>query len=294
MSIVLHDFATEDWPTIRPQYSLGPFIGGSETSSIDGTNSFTSGYTLLRRKRGLEEFPDLGDVLSVQRGNTLEPVVLDELAGILGTNILKPNKLLLHEDFPWAIANFDGVTDDEWIVEVKTTSSYPMIEQAKSGEIPAQYLSQGDHYLSFTQFEGCPNPGKFFKGIVYAVLHQIHQPLIILKVTREERLDNIITLMQKESAFIDLFKNKEMPEPDGHSSTSRSLRAQYDTGRQSIPAENQHEILRETHKDASTKIKELEKIKTQAANQLRASMGDDIQRIAGICSIDKRNILRVK
>tara|TARA_Y100001947_G_scaffold40826_1_gene33797 strand:+ start:494 stop:1378 length:885 start_codon:yes stop_codon:yes gene_type:complete len=294
MSIVLHDFATEDWPTIRPQYSLGPFIGGSETSSIDGTNSFTSGYTLLRRKRGLEEFPDLGDVLSVQRGNTLEPVVLDELAGILDTNILKPNKLLLHEDFPWAIANFDGVTDDEWIVEVKTTSSYPMIEQAKSGEIPAQYLSQGDHYLSFTQFEGCPNPGKFFKGIVYAVLHQIHQPLIILKVTREERLDNIITLMQKESAFIDLFKNKEMPEPDGHSSTSRSLRAQYDTGRQSIPAENQHEILRETHKDASTKIKELEKIKTQAANQLRASMGDDIQRIAGICSIDKRNILRVK
>ena len=294
MSIILHDFATEDWPTIRPQYSLGPFIGGSETSSIDGTNSFTSGYTLLRRKRGLEEFPDLGDVLSVQRGNTLEPVVLDELAGILDTNILKPNKLLLHEDFPWAIANFDGVTDDEWIVEVKTTSSYPMIEQAKSGEIPAQYLSQGDHYLSFTQFEGCPNPGKFFKGIVYAVLHQIHQPLIILKVTREERLDNIITLMQKESAFIDLFKNKEMPEPDGHSSTSRSLRAQYDTGRQSIPAENQHEILRETHKDASTKIKELEKIKTQAANQLRASMGDDIQRIAGICSIDKRNILRVK
>ena len=294
MSIILHDFATEDWPTIRPQYSLGPFIGGSETSSIDGTNSFTSGYTLLRRKRGLEEFPDLGDVLSVQRGNSLEPVVLDEVAGILGTNINKPNYLLLHEDFPWAIANFDGVTDDEWIVEVKTTSSYPMVEQAKAGEVPPSYLSQGDHYLSFTQFEGCPNPGKFFKGIVYAIFHQIHQPLIILKVTREERLDNTIALMEKESAFIELFKNKEMPEPDGHPSTSKSLRAQYDTGRESIPASEQHEILRKAHKHASSQIKELEKIKTQAANQLRASMGDDIQRIAGICSIDKRNILRVK
>ena len=294
MSIILHDFATEDWPTIRPQYSLGPFVGGSETSSISGTNSFTSGYTLLRRKRGLEEFPDLSDILSVQRGNSLEPIVLNETAEILETNIFKPNFLLLHEDMPWAIANFDGVTDDEWIVEVKTTSSYPMIEQAKSGEIPPAYLSQGDHYLAFTQFEGCPNPGRFFKGIVYAILYQIHQPLIILKVTREERLDNIITLMEKEKAFIDLYKNDEMPEPDGHPSTSRSLKAQYDTGRESIPASEQHEILRQTHKQASSQIKELEKIKVQAANTLRASMGDDIQRIAGVCSIDKRNTLRVK
>ena len=294
MSIILHDFATEDWPTIRPQYSLGPFIGGSETSSIRGVNSFTSGYTHLRRKRGLEEFPDLSDNLSVQRGNSLEPVVLDELAVELGTNIFKPNFLLLHEDMPWAIANFDGVTDDEWIVEVKTTSSYPMVEQAKSGEIPPAYLAQGDHYLAFTQFEGCPNPGKHFKGIVYAILHQIHQPLVILKVTREERLEDIKSLMLMEKAFIDLYKNDEMPEPDGHPSTSRSLKAQYDTGRESIPASEQHEILRQTHKQASSQIKELEKIKLQAANSLRASMGDDIQRIAGVCSIDKRNTLRVK
>jgi hypothetical protein len=85
-----------------------------------------------------------------------------------------------------------------------------------------------------------------------------------------------------------------MPEPDGHPSTSRSLKAQYDTGRESISASDQHVILRETHKKASSQIKELEKIKLQAANSLRASMGNDIQRIAGVCSIDKRNTLRVK
>ncbi len=294
MSILLHDFSKEDWPTVRPKYSLGPFIGGSETGSIRGVNSFTSGYTLLRRKRGLEEFPDISGQLNVQRGNSLEPIVLDETAEILDTNIFKPNCMLLHEEYPWAIADFDGVTDDEWIVEVKTTSSYPMIEQAKSGEVPLTYLSQGDHYLSFTQFEGCPNPGKHFKGIVYAILHQIHQPLIILKVTREERLKHIESLMLLEKAFIDLFKNDEMPEPDGHPSTSRSLKAQYDTGRESITASDQHVILRETHKKASSQIKELEKIKLQAANSLRASMGNDVQRIAGVCSIDKRNTLRVK
>ena len=129
---------------------------------------------------------------------------------------------------------------------------------------------------------------------MYAIFHQIHQPLIILKVTREERLDDIKALMLLEGAFIDLFKNNEMPEPDGHPSTSRSLKAQYDTGRESIPASEQHVILKDTHKQASAKIKELEKIKTQAANSLRASMGDDIQRISGVCSLDKRNILRVK
>jgi len=79
--------------------------------------------------------------------------------------------------------------------------------------------------------------------------------------------------MEKESAFIDLFKSKEMPEPDGHPSTSRSLKAQYDTGRESIPASEQHVILRNTHKQASSQIKELEKIKIQAANTLRESMG---------------------
>ena len=294
MSIILHDFSKEDWPTIRPKYSLGPFIGGSETSSIRGVNSFTSGYTLLRRKRGLEEFPDISGQLNVQRGNSLEPIVLDETAGILETNIFKPNCMLLHEEYPWAIADFDGITDDEWIVEVKTTSSYPMVEQAKSGEVPLTYLSQGDHYLAFTQFEGCPNPGKPFKGVVYAILHQIHQPLIILKITREERLEHTKSLMLLEKEFIDMYKRDEMPEPDGHASTSRSLKAQYDTGRESISASDQHVILRDTHKQASLKIKELEKIKLQAANSLRASMGNDIQRIAGVCSIDKRNTLRVK
>ncbi len=293
MSIILHNFDNEDWKTIRPQYSLGPYLGGSEVGSVSGDNSFTSGYTLMRRKRGEEEYPDISGQLNVRRGNTLEPIVLDEVADMLDTTIFKPNCMLLHEEFTWAIADFDGITDNGWIVEVKTTSSYPKIEQAKGGFVPADYMCQGDHYLAFTQFEGCPNPGEYFKGVIYAILHHIHQPPIILTVTREERLDNTRALMLMESAFIDLFNRKEMPEPDGHPSTSTSLRKQYKTGTKVLSPLANHVALKDTYKEACVQIKELEKIKHQAGNSLRSEMGDDIQRISGVCSLDKRNTLRV-
>jgi putative phage-type endonuclease len=294
MSIILHDFTKEPWETIRPFYSLGPHIGGSEAPCVDGTNSFTSGYTLMMRKRGVEEFPDISGQLNVQRGHSLEPVALNEVAGIYDTNIFKPNCMLLSEDYPWAIADLDGVTDDGWMVEVKTTSSYPKIEQAKSGEVPPDYMSQGDHYLAFTQFEGCPNPGEPFKGVIYAIFHHVHQPLILIQVTREERLDNTRELMLKEEAFIKLFKSDQMPEPDGHPSTSKSLRAQYDTGRKTATASNDDLEDRNIYTEASKEIKRLEAIKLKAGNSLRSRMGSEIQSIKGVCSLDKRNILRVK
>ena len=293
MSTILHDFTKENWEKVRPFYSQGPHIGGSEVSSIDGTNSFTSGYTLMRRKRGLEEFPDISEQLNVQRGHSLEPVVLNELAGALKQKIFKPQCMLLNDIYPWAIADLDGVTEDEWIVEVKTTSSYSKIEQAKAGEIPPDYMSQGDHYLAFTQFEGCPNPGQPFEGVIYAIFHHIHQPLILLQVTREERLDNIKQLMLKEAAFIELFNSDQMPEPDGHPSTSKSLKAQYKTGRKTALASDLDIDNRNIYNDALKEIKRLEQIKRKAGNSLRASMGDEIQSIKGVCSLDKRNVLRI-
>ncbi len=293
MSIILHDFTKEDWDTIRPRYSLGPYLGGSEISSIDGTNSFTSGYTLMRRKRGLEEFPDLSDKLNVKRGHSLEPVALNEVYEMTGNNIFKPNCMLLNEEYPWAIADLDGVADNGYIVEVKTTSSYSKIEQAKAGEIPPDYMSQGDHYLSFTQFKGCPNPGQPFGGVVYAIFHHIHQPLILLEVSREERLDNTRELMLKEAAFIELFKSEQMPEPDGHASTSKSLKAQYSTGRKTAVASDVDIDNRNIYTETRKEIKRLEQIQRKAGNSLRASMGDEVQSIKGICSLDKRNVLRI-
>lgn len=293
MSIIIHDFTKEDWETIRPYYSLGPYLGGSEVSSIDGTNSFTSGYTLIMRKRGLEEFPDLSGKLNVQRGHSLEPIALNEVADTLNTNIFKPNCMLLSDDYPWAIADLDGVTDEGWVIEVKTTSSYSKIEQAKAGEIPPDYMSQGDHYLAFTQFEGCPNPGQPFQGVIYAIFHHIHQPLILLQVTREERLDNIRELMLKEAAFIELFKSDRMPETDGHASTSKSLKAHYSTGRKTALASDVDLDNRNIYTETRKEIKRLEQIQRKAGNSLRASMGDEIQSIKGICSLDKRNVLRI-
>ena len=88
MSIILHDFDKEEWQDIRTRYSLGAFIGGSEAPAINGTSSYGGGYSLMRRKLGLEEYPDLSGKINVQRGNTLEPIFLDEASQMLGVGIL--------------------------------------------------------------------------------------------------------------------------------------------------------------------------------------------------------------
>jgi len=287
MSIILHDFSKENWQEIRPRYSLGAFIGGSEAPPINGTSSYGGRHVTMLRKLGLEEYPDLSEKLNVQRGLTLEPIFLDAASKILGVGIHTPNCMLLNDDFPFMIADFDGITDEPepFIIEVKTTQSRTKIELAKKGIVADDWLTQGDHYLHFNQWKGCPNEGHPFKGIIFVIAHHIHHPPILIEVLREEREEQMDALLTKEEAFIEMFNQGIVPEPDGLKDTTDSINnrfPEYDEGEREGTDEERrlHDEYKAYTKQEGTIKKEKEKIR----NILKLSMGTgNVRKIRGVC-----------
>jgi len=285
MTIIIHDFEKENWQDTRVKYSLGPFLGGSEAPIVRGHASHTSRYTLMERKKGREEYPDLSDNIAVQRGISMEPIILDEVAKMLDVEIYKPNCMLLHEENTWMIANYDGVTEDEWIVEIKTTSSMTKIDYAKQDMLTPDYLAQGDHYLCFNQFDGCPNPGINFQGIIFAICHHVHSPPIIIRVPIEERLPEMVELVSAEEEFIRMFNANEMPELDGDESTFKTLKNKYTMGDDVRDPTEQQTQWHQIYKEANKIALEQKKISTEARNKLRDSMGSTVKKVYGICSL---------
>ncbi len=291
MSIILHDFSKEDWNEIRPRYSLGAFIGGSEAPPINGTSSFGGGHVTMRRKLGLEEYPDLSEKLNVQRGLTLEPIFLDEAGVLLGVEIHKPNCMLLNDEYPFMIADFDGITNqpEPFIIEVKTTQSRTKIDLAKNGMVADDWLTQGDHYLHFKQWKGCPNEGQYFKGIIFVIAHHIHHPPILIEVLRDERLDQMDKLLTKEKEFIEMFNQGIIPEPDGLRDTTDSMNNRFpDYGEDEREGTEEEHELHDEYKALSKKEGQIKKEKDKIRNVLKLRMGTEGKRkIRGVCHMSK-------
>jgi putative phage-type endonuclease len=119
-------------------------IGGSEIGTILGLNPWKSPFYLWATKTG-QIPPKQLDSFAVRLGQTLEPVILDELLPqqhpdweIYRTGTWQhPSLHFLHAN-PDAIAKVNG----EWvIVEVKTSRNY-------WSEIPPHYVSQTMHYMN--------------------------------------------------------------------------------------------------------------------------------------------------
>ena len=134
---VLYDFDKEgvEFSEIRRLYQYGEYIGGSEAASVLGWNPYSSALTLWMQKSGREEIPDISDKPAVRWGNLLEPIVLSETAEILSVHIEKPNYMYLHPLHHFMTANFDGITEDGKLLEVKTSDSYAIKSSIEVGQI---------------------------------------------------------------------------------------------------------------------------------------------------------------
>ena len=293
MSIILHDFNTEIWEDVRPRYSLGAFIGGSEAPPINGTSSFGGGHSLMRRKLGLEEFPDLSKQLNVQRGVSLEPIFLEEASEILGVGINKPNCMLLNDDYPFMIADFDGITDqpEPFIIEVKTTQSKTKISLAKEGIVADDWLTQGDHYMHFNQWKGCPEEGRPFKGIIFVIAHHIHHPPILIEVLRDERIEQMDELLTKEEEFIEMFNQGIIPEPEGLKDDIESVNNHFpEYGDDEREGTEEEHMLHGKYKALTKEEGQLKKEKEKIKNILKLSMGTDgIRKIRGVCHMSRNS-----
>ena len=137
MAVVLastENMAYEDWLEYR---KLG--IGGSDASVVCGISKYKSPVELWLDKTGQLPPQEAGE--AAYWGSQLESLVRAEFTKRTGIEVTKPDVILQSEEYPFMLANLDGVCDHPdlgpVIFEAKTASAF------KTGEwedtIPDEY-----------------------------------------------------------------------------------------------------------------------------------------------------------
>ena len=136
------DLTREAWLRIRTQG-----IGGSDVSILAGINPYKSIYELWKEKTGQSE-PSEAQSEYAYFGSVLEPIVKAEFMKRTGLKVRAKNMILQSTDYPFMIADLDGVINDNGeicIFEAKTASEYKLSEWKKG--VPMAYIFQVQHYM---------------------------------------------------------------------------------------------------------------------------------------------------
>lgn len=126
-------------------------IGGSDAAAVCGLSKWTTPYQLWEQKLGLSEtIPNQ----AMHWGSILEPLVRSEYERLTGRKVLLP-QTIWSEKWPFALANIDGVTLDDRLVEIKTAARGDGWGEPGTDEIPEYYVLQIQHYMAVTGLEVC-------------------------------------------------------------------------------------------------------------------------------------------
>lgn len=115
----------EEWLKYR---TMG--IGGSDVSVIAGINPYRSVFQLWLEKTGQTEPCENGNECT-HFGTVLESIVKQEFTARTGIEIFEPKCIYQHKDYPFMLANLDGVVTvngEDCIFEAKTASAYKLNE----------------------------------------------------------------------------------------------------------------------------------------------------------------------
>ena len=139
----------EDWLEYRKQG-----IGGSDASVVCGINRYKSPVELWMEKT--DQLPPQEAGEAAYWGTQLEALVRAEFTKRTGIEVKQIKQLLQSEEYPFMLANLDGVCEHPdygpVVFEAKTASAY------KAGEwenaIPDEYALQLQHYMAVTGYQG--------------------------------------------------------------------------------------------------------------------------------------------
>ena len=125
-------------------------IGGSDVAVALGVSRWKSPLRLYLEKIGeIEHQPDNE---FMYWGRKLEALVIEQFSEVTGKVVEKIDKILVHPEHDFMIANIDGyIPEEDAVVEAKTASSYKLDEWS-GDNIPIEYVLQGQDYLAVT---GC-------------------------------------------------------------------------------------------------------------------------------------------
>ena len=268
MAVVLastENMAYEDWLEYR---KLG--IGGSDASVVCGISRYKSPVELWMEKT--DQLPAQESGEAAYWGTQLEALVRTEFTKRTGIEVKQIKQLLQSEEYPFMLANLDGVCEHPdfgpVIFEAKTASAY------KAGEwedtIPDEYTLQIQHYMAVTGYAGA----------YIAVL--IGGNIFRWKfIERDEEL--ISMLVELEADFWNHVQDVTPPPLDGSEASANFLSERFPN---SVP--KSHIALPDTAADLLAQYdeacEELEAVterKQKAENMLKQMMGDNEVGTAG-------------
>lgn len=248
------DMSHEEWLEHRQKS-----IGGSDASSIIGLNPWSSPYTVWADKLG--KLPPKEDNEAMRQGRDLEFYVAERFCEATGKKVRRENNILINPDYPFAHANVDRmIVCEDAGLECKTTSALNM-KNFKNGAFPDTYYVQCVHYMMVT---GCK---KWYLAVLV-----LNRDFMVFEIERDE--EEIEALARSEEEFWKFVEAKEAPVADGSSSTTNTISILYPESNDESVNLFAYESDLQQYMALSSQIKELEKLKDEMANKVKAFLGE--------------------
>lgn len=248
------DMSHEEWLQHRQQS-----IGGSEAASIIGLNPWSSPYTVWADKLG--KLPPKEDNEAMRQGRDLEYYVAQRFSEATGKKVRRENYIIKNPSYPFAHANVDRfVVGEDAGLECKTTSTLNM-KNFKNGAFPDTYYVQCVHYMMVT---GC---SKWYLAVLV-----LNKEFMVFEIERDE--EEIKALAKSEEEFWKLVEAKTPPVADGSASTGNTLSIIYPESNGETVDLFAYETDLQQYMALTAQIKELEKMKDEVANRVKAFLGE--------------------
>jgi len=269
--VYTENISHQEWLEYR---NLG--IGGSDASVVCGINKWKSPIELYMEKLGMLPPSEAGE--AAYWGNRLEDLVKEEFTLRTGIEVVPVNAILQHEDYPFMLANLDGVCEHpEYgtvVFEAKTAGQY-MASEWGDDKIPDVYMLQLQHYMCVTGL----------KGAYIAVLIGGND----FRWQFVHRDDELISmLIELESEFWDRVQSNIPPELDGSDASAKFIKEHFpDSVPESIVTlPDEAEYLVEQYNYAVHEIDRFTESKQDAENKLKQMLGDnEVGIVVGVGSL---------
>lgn len=254
-------------------------IGGSDVSVIAGINPYRSVFQLWLEKTGQLEPAESGNECT-HFGTVLEPIVKQEFTERTGIEIFEPKCIYQHKDYPFMLANLDGVVTvngEDCIFEAKTASAYKLDEWENG--IPSEYMMQIQHYMAVTGLK---------KTYIAALIGGNH--FVYKTVDCDEKMIANIIEMERRFWEENVIGGIE-PTADGSNGTTAWLNERYSKSNgERIKLTDETVTICEEYNDISEQIEVLSAEKDALSNRLKSLMKDNEVGIAGRFKVSWKSV----